>query len=144
MLRFDLPPVCSVAYRLVAAFNAALAAIFLFSSHGWVAFLLAFGGLVRGFFSARACPSYRLAEAATRRFGLFRPINAGAKLYADRIAGVAGTLMALSWTLDLGFGAIPATAVLIFALLDFATGFCVACVLQGFFDRRRSSGTTAE
>ncbi len=131
MLRFDIPPVCSNAYRLQAATSFAIAAVYLLTSHGWVAFLLAFGGLFRGFVSPHKCLSYRLFSAAVRRAGRAEPVNAGAKMFADKIAGIAGTVMAVSWLMGSDIGMIPATAILLFAALDAVTGFCAACWAYG-------------
>ncbi len=139
MLRFDIAPVCSNAYRFQAAMSFTIAAVYLFTSYQWVAFLLAFGGLLRGFVSPHKCLSYRLFAAITGRLGWTRKVNAGAKMFADKIAAVAGTAMAVSWLMGAEFGAIPATAILIFALVDLATGFCAACWAYGFWYKLRSA-----
>ena len=65
MLRFDIAPVCSNAYRFQAAMSFTLAALYLFTPYLWVAFILAAGGVLRGFVSPHKCLSYRLFASLT-------------------------------------------------------------------------------
>lgn len=139
MLRFDIAPVCANAYRLQAAMSFTIAALYLFTPYQWVSALLAFGGLWRGFASPHRCASYRLFAWLTQKLGKPQPINAGAKLFADKIAGIAGTAMFVSWLLGSGIGNIPAVAILIFAALDVATGFCAACWAYALWYRLRAA-----
>jgi hypothetical protein len=139
MLRFDIAPVCSNAYRLQAAMSFTIAALYLFTPYQWVSALLAFGGLLRGFVSPHRCPSYLLFAAITRKLGKPKLINAGAKMFADKIAGIAGLAMFVSWAVGSGIGAIPAVAILIFAALDVLTGFCAACWAYGLWYRMRAA-----
>lgn len=127
MLRFDIAPVDSNAYRFVATASFAVAALYLFTPYKWVSLILAMGGFVRGFISPHKCPSYKLFETLTARLGWVKKVNAGSKMFADKIAAVAGTAMAVTWLLGSSVGNIPATAILIFAFLDLSTGFCAAC-----------------
>ena len=127
MLRFDIAPVDSNAYRFVATASFAVAALYLFTPYKWVSLILAIGGFVRGFISPHKCPSYKLFEKLTARLGWVKKVNAGSKMFADKIAAVAGTAMAVTWLLGSSVGNIPATAILIFAFLDLSTGFCAAC-----------------
>lgn len=131
MLRFDIAPVCSNAYRFQATMSFAIAALYLFTPYQWVSLLLAFGGLLRGFASPHKCLSYKLFEGITRKSNWSKRVNAGAKMFADKIAGIAGTAMAVSWLMGSEIGNIPATAILIFAFIDLATGFCAACWAYG-------------
>ena len=139
MLRFDIAPVCSNAYRLQAVVSFTIAALYLFTPYQWVSALLAFGGLWRGFVSPHRCPSYLLFAAITRKLGHSKLINAGAKMFADKIAGIAGLVMFLSWLSGSAIGSIPAVAILIFAALDVATGFCVACWAYALWYRVRAT-----
>lgn len=141
MLRFDIPPVCSNAYRLQALMSFTIAALYLYTPYQWVAVFLAFGGLLRGFVSPHKCLSYRLFAAITRKLNLSKMQNAGSKMFSDKIAGIAGTVMVITWLLDSGIGAIPAYAILIFALLDVLTGFCAACWAYGAYYKMK--GDTA-
>ncbi|RKT60720.1 uncharacterized protein DUF4395 [Azonexus fungiphilus] len=127
MLRFDIAPVCANAYRLQATMSFVIAAIYLFTPYKWVSLLLAFGGLLRGFVSPHKCLSYKLFAGLTGKFGLAKLQNAGSKMFADKIAGIAGTAMFVTWVLDSGVGMIPAWAILVFAFIDLSTGFCAAC-----------------
>lgn len=127
MLRFDIAPVDSNAYRFVATVSFAVAAIYLFTPYKWVSLILALGGFLRGFVSPHKCLSYKLFEKITARLGWVKKVNAGSKMFADKIAAVAGTAMAVTWLLGSDVGNIPATAILIFAFLDLTTGFCAAC-----------------
>ncbi|WP_096702269.1 DUF4395 family protein [Magnetospirillum sp. 15-1] len=139
MLRFDIAPVCSNAYRFQATMSFAIAALYLFTPYQWVAVLLALGGMLRGFVSPHKCLSYRLFAAITARLGWTHNVNAGAKMFADKIAAIAGSVMVVSWLMGAEFGAVPATAILIFAFIDLATGFCAACWAYGFWYRLRSA-----
>ena len=127
MLRFDIAPVCSNAYRFQATMSFAIAALYLFTPYKWVAFLLAIGGFIRGFVSPHKCLSYKLFEAITKKMNWTKKVNAGSKMFADKIAAVAGLAMALTWVMGSEIGMIPATAILIFAFIDLSTGFCAAC-----------------
>ena len=127
MLRFDIAPVDSNAYRFLAAMSFTIAALYLFTPYKWVSLILAAGGFLRGFVSPHRCLSYRLFSAITARLHRVKKVNAGAKMFADKIAAVAGTAMAVTWLLGSPVGMIPAYAILIFAFLDLATGFCAAC-----------------
>lgn len=131
MLRFDIPPVCSNAYRFQATMSFSIAALYLFTPFKWVSLLLAVGGFIRGFISPHRCPSYKLFEMMTSRLKWVKKVNAGSKMFADKIAAVAGTAMVVTWLTGSSIGAIPATAILIFAFVDLATGFCAACWVYG-------------
>lgn len=139
MLRFDIAPVCSNAYRFQATMSFAIAALYLFTPWKWVAFILAAGGFVRGFVSPHRCLSYRAFEKVSARLGCVKKVNAGAKMFADKIAFVAGAAMGVSWLAGSEIGNIPATAILVFAFLDLATGFCAACWAYSAWYRLRSA-----
>ena len=96
MLRFDIAPVDSNAYRFVATASFAVAALYLFTPYKWVSLILAIGGFVRGFISPHKCPSYKLFEKLTARLGWVKKVNAGSKMFADKIAAVAGTAMVVT------------------------------------------------
>ena len=127
MLRFDIAPVDSNAYRLVATVNFSLAAIYLFTPYQWVALIVMLGGIIRGFVSPHKCLSYLVFQKITAKLGWVKKVNAGSKMFADKIACVAGTAMFVTWLLDSSIGMIPGWAILIFAFLDVTTGFCAAC-----------------
>ena len=139
MLRFDIAPVCSNAYRFQAAMSFTLAALYLFTPYRWVAFILAAGGVLRGFVSTHKCLSYRLFASLTSGLGWAKKVNAGAKMFADKIAAVAGLAMGVSWLLGSSFGMLPASAILVFAFLDLTTGFCAACWAYAAWYRLRVS-----
>jgi len=69
MLRFDIAPVCSNAYRLQAALSFTIAALYLFTPYQWVSIVLALGGLLRGFVSPHRSLSYRLFSTITAKLG---------------------------------------------------------------------------
>jgi len=137
MLRFDIAPVCSNAYRFQATMSFTIAALYLFTPWKWVAFILAIGGFIRGFVSPHKCLSYKLFEKMTARLKWVKKVNAGSKMFADKIAFIAGSVMAVTWLADSSIGNIPATAILIFAFLDLATGFCAACWAYAAWYRMR-------
>lgn len=139
MLRFDIAPVCSNAYRFQATMSFTIAALYLFTPWKWVAFILAFGGFIRGFVSPHKCLSYKLFEKAAARLNWVKKVNAGSKMFADKIAFVAGSAMAVTWLAGSSIGNIPATAILIFAFLDLATGFCAACWAYAAWYRMRGA-----
>lgn len=139
MLRFDIAPVCSNAYRFQATMSFAIAALYLFTPWKWVAFILAIGGFIRGFVSPHKCLSYKLFEKVAARLKWVKKVNAGSKMFADKIAFVAGSAMAIAWLAGSSIGNIPATAILIFAFLDLATGFCAACWAYAAWYRMRGA-----
>lgn len=133
MLRFDIAPVCSNAYRFQATMSFAIAAIYLFTPYQWVSLLLAVGGFIRGFVNPHKCLSYKLFAGITGKLGMSKMQNAGSKMFADKIAAIAGTAMFVTWLLGSSVGVIPAYAILIFAFIDLATGFCAACWAYGAY-----------
>ncbi|SDH07433.1 DUF4395 family protein [Propionivibrio dicarboxylicus] len=139
MLRFDIAPVDSNAYRGVATLSFIVAALYLFSPYPWVALVLALGGFLRGFVSPHRCPSYKLFERISARLGKTKKVNAGSKMFADKIAAIAGTAMVVTAAMGSDVGAIPATAILIFAFLDATTGFCAACWAYAAWYRLRAA-----
>ena len=143
MLRFDIAPVCSNAYRFQATMSFTIAALYLFTPWKWVAFILAIGGFIRGFVSPHKCLSYKLFEKTTAQIGWVKKVNAGSKMFADKIAAVAGLAMTVTWLLGSSVGQIPAGAILIFAFLDLSTGFCAACWAYAAWYRFRSGDAQA-
>jgi len=139
MLRFDIAPICANAYRFQAAMSFGIAALYLFTPYKWVAFLLAFGGLLRGFVSPHRCLSYKLFSGLTQRFGIAKQQNAGSKMFADKVVFIAGAVMAVSWLMGSDIGMIPATAILVFALIDLLTGFCAACWAYGLWYKMKAA-----
>ncbi len=133
MLRFDIAPVCSNAYRFQATMSFAIAAIYLFTPYQWVSIFLAVGGFIRGFITPHKCLSYKLFAGMTQKMGIQKMQNAGSKMFADKIAGVAGTAMFVTWLMGSSIGIIPGYAILIFAFIDLATGFCAACWAYGAY-----------
>lgn len=133
MLRFDIAPICANAYRFQAAMSFGIAALYLFTPYKWVAFLLAFGGFLRGFVSPHRCLSYKLFSGLTGKLGIAKQQNAGSKMFADKVVFIAGSVMAISWLMGSEIGVIPATAILVFALVDLITGFCAACWAYGLW-----------
>ncbi len=127
MLRFDIAPVCSNAYRIQAAVTFMVSAAYLFTPYQWLAVILAFGGLLRGFVSPHKCPSYRLFAGLTGKAGKARPVNAGAKMFADKLVAIAGAVMLGTWFFGSSIGMIPAAALLVFSFIDLTVGFCAAC-----------------
>ncbi|MDO9597596.1 MAG: DUF4395 family protein [Azoarcus sp.] len=127
MLRFDIAPVCSNAYRFQAAVTLAISAIYLFTPYQWVAVILALGGLLRGFVSPHKCPSYKLFEATTAKMNLAAKVNAGAKMFADKLVAIAGLVMSITWMMGSSLGIYPAAILMVFAFIDLASGFCAAC-----------------
>lgn len=139
MLRFDIAPVCANAYRLQATMSFAIAALYLFTPYQWVSILLALGGFLRGFVSPHKCLSYLAFAGVTGKLGIAKLQNAGSKMFADKIAGIAGTAMFVTWLLGSGVGVVPAYAILIFAFIDLATGFCAACWAYGAWYKLRAA-----
>ncbi len=139
MLRFDIAPVCSNAYRFQATMSFAIAAIYLFTPYKWVSLILAIGGFIRGFVSPHRCVSYKAFERLTVQLNWVKKINAGSKMFADKIATIAGAAMAITWLLGSEIGSIPATAIFIFAFIDLSTGFCAACWAYGAWYKFRGA-----
>ena len=127
MLRFDIAPVCSNAYRFQAAVTFAVSAAYLFTPWQWLAVVLAVGGALRDFVSPHKCPSYLLFSAATGKMGMSKKVNAGAKMFADKLVAIAGTIMFVTWLMGSEIGLIPAAVLMVFAFIDLVSGFCAAC-----------------
>lgn len=139
MLRFDIAPVCSNAYRFQAAMTLAVSVIYLLTPYKWVAVILALGGLLRGFVSPHKCPSYMLFSAITRRMGTTKMVNAGAKMFADKLVAIAGTIMLILWLMGSDIGNIPAVILTVFAFIDLVSGFCAACWAYGLWYKVRGT-----
>lgn len=139
MLRFDIPAVYSIAYRFQAAITFAVAAIYLLTPYQWVAFILAWGGLLRGFINPHHCLTYKLFAGLSARLGWGKRVNAGAKMFADKVIGLAGLAMGISWLFGSHLGTIPAVALLLFAFVDLAIGFCAACWAYGAWYKLRAA-----
>lgn len=139
MLRFDIAPVCANAYRLIAAITFVVSAVYLFTPYQWTAVVLLFGGALRGFVSPHKCPSYLMFAALTHKTGNAKPVNAGAKLFADKLVAIAGGVMAASWLLGSEIGQIPAAILLVFSFADMVFGFCAACWAYGLWYRLRGA-----
>lgn len=139
MLRFDIAPVCSNAYRLVATVSALTAVVYLFTPYQWIAAVLVVGGFLRGFVSPHRCLSYKLFERLVAKLGRGKTVNAGAKMFADKIAFLAGAAMLVSWLAGSTIGMVPAAAILVFAVVDLATGFCAACWAYGLYYRFKAA-----
>ncbi len=139
MLRFDIAPVCSNAYRFQAAVTLAVSAIYVFTPYKWVAAILMLGGLLRGFMSPHKCPSYKLFASMTNKMGVAKPVNAGAKMFADKLVAIMGTIMLVTWLMGSGIGSIPAVALMVFATIDLVSGFCAACWAYGLWYKMRGA-----
>lgn len=139
MLRFDIPWVDSNADRFQAALTFAISAVYLFTPHGWMAVVLAIGGLLRGFVSPHGCPSYLGFAAITRRIGRQKMVNAGAKMFADKVVAIAGAVMFATWLGGSPIGDIPAVALLVCSFIDLTTSFCVACWAYAMWYRLRGA-----
>lgn len=127
MLRFDIPPVCSNAYRIQALVTFIVSALYLWTPYGWASAILAIGGLLRGFVSPHKCPSYLVFSKITAAANMTKPINAGAKMFADKLVGIAGLVMVATWALGNPIGQIPGWVLLVFSFIDLTVGFCAAC-----------------
>ncbi len=138
MLRFDIAPVCSNAYRFQAAVTFAVSAAYLFTPWQWLAVVLAVGGALRGFVSPHKCPSYLLFSAATGKMGMSKKVNAGAKMFADKLVAIAGAVMLGTWLAGSSIGMIPAAALLVFSFIDLTIGFCAACWAYTLWFRLRA------
>lgn len=141
MLRFDIAPVCANAYRIQAAVTLTLSSVYYFTPYKWVAFILMLSAALRGFVSPHKCPAYLLFSSLTRKMGLEKKINAGAKLFADKIVTLAAGVMAFTWVAGSTIGDIPAIVLMVFATIDLVTGFCAACWVYGLWYTLR--GNTA-
>lgn len=139
MLRFDIAPVCANAYRLQAAVTFAVSAAYLFTPYRWLALVLALGGLLRGFVSPHKCMSYKLFATLTAKLGKGKQVNAGAKMFADKLVAIAGAVMVVSWLLDSPVGMIPAAVLLVFSFIDLSIGFCAACWAYALWYRLRAA-----
>ena len=104
MLRFDIAPVDSNAYRLVATVNFSLAAIYLFTPYQWVALIVMLGGIIRGFVSPHKCLSYLVFQKITADQPMMRLSSCLTATMAERGSlpspsgnGASGCWMPTKW-----------------------------------------------
>ena len=140
MLRFDIPPVCSNAYRVQAVVTFVVSALYLWTPYGALSIVLALGGVLRGFVSPHKCPSYLIFSKLMKNAGLAKPVNAGAKMFADKLVAIAGSVMFITWFVGNPIGQIPAVILLVFSFIDFSTGFCAACWAYGLWYKMKPQG----
>lgn len=133
MLRFDVPPVYSNVVRVEAFVTASVAAIALLG-FPYLMPVLAVMGLIRGFFSHQRCPSHRMLTKWMIKKGIAgHKENAGAKMFANKILMIASLAASILFFFDNPLWKVPTTALLIFATMEWAFSFCVACWAYGFW-----------
>lgn len=131
MLRFDVPPVNANVVRFEAFVTFLLCSIALLG-FPYLLPVLAFMGLIRGFFGHYKCPSHRgIAKwlQAINRAG--EKENAGAKMFANKILFVAATAASVLYFMGNSFWVVPTVALVIFSTLEWAFSFCAACWVYG-------------
>lgn len=128
MLRFDLPPVWSNVARAEAFVTFALSGLSLLLGAPWPMLLLVLQGTVRGFFGHYRCPSHRFLAARfeARGWGGKRE-DAGAKMFANKIAVVASLVALVAYFLGSSFWKVPCAVLVVFSTLEWALSFCAAC-----------------
>lgn len=127
MLRFDLPPVYSNVARAQAFFTF-IVCVAVYFGYGWASSFLVIMGFVRGFLSARKCPSHLALERIFLRFGIAgKKENAGAKMFADKLLFVGSSLMFVFWLTGSSLIVVPAIVLSVFAIADAVFGFCAGC-----------------
>ena len=82
--------------------------------------------------------SYLLFSAATGKMGMSKKVNAGAKMFADKLVAIAGAVMLGTWLAGSSIGMIPAAALLVFSFIDLTIGFCAACWAYTLWFRLRA------
>jgi len=133
MLRFDVPPVSANVIRLEAFITFVFCAIALLG-FPYLLPVLAFMGLVRGFFGHYKCPSHRLFTYAMQSGNIAgKKENAGAKMFANKILFIAATVASILYFTGNSLWVIPTTALVIFSSLEWAFSFCAACWVYGFW-----------
>jgi hypothetical protein len=131
MLRFDVPPVNANVVRFEAFVTFLLCSIALLG-FPYLLPVLAFMGLIRGFFGHYKCPSHRgIAKwlQAINRAG--EKENAGAKMFANKLLFVAATVASVLYFMGNSFWVVPTIALVIFSTLEWAFSFCAACWVYG-------------
>jgi len=141
MLRFDVPLVWSNVIRLEAFITFAIAALALVYNQPWLMALVVAMGLVRGFFGHHYCPSHYVWKALMLRFKCAGKLeDAGAKMFANKILFIASSASLTLFFLGSDLWMIPAAMLVIFATLEWAFSFCVACWVYGAWYRKFPPG----
>jgi hypothetical protein len=136
MLRFDVPRVWSNVVRWEAFLTHVVCWLALLVSPWFLALTLAWGG-VRGFFGHHRCPSHLLWKKAFTRWNVQGKLeDAGPKMFAAKVLFVVSAIALLLFLSGSGLWQVPATALLLFSLLEWAAGFCAACWAYGAWYRR--------
>ncbi len=135
MLRFDVPPVNANVARLEAFITFAVCGTALLG-FPYLLPLLAFMGLIRGFFGHYKCPSHRLMSHVMNKAGWAgHKENAGAKMFANKILLIAASVASILYFSGNQLWVIPTAALLVFSTLEWAFSFCAACWVYGFWYR---------
>lgn len=133
MLRFDVPPVNANVVRLEAFITFIVCGVALLG-FPYLLPVLAFMGLVRGFFGHYKCPSHRGFAKLLQSMNIAGDKeNAGAKMFANKILFIAATVASVLYFTGNSFWVVPTIALVIFSTLEWAFSFCAACWVYGFW-----------
>ncbi|MGL4575516.1 MAG: DUF4395 family protein [Burkholderiaceae bacterium] len=128
MLRFDVPPVWSNVIRVEAFITTAVCALALALNMPLLMLLLVVQGFVRGVLGHYKCPSHVLWGKLLQRLQRAgKQENAGAKMFANKLLLVASTVAVVLALSGLEQWRIPAVALIVFSILEWAFAFCAAC-----------------
>jgi Domain of unknown function (DUF4395) len=128
MLRFDLPRIPAHVARFDAFVTFCIAGLALLLQQPWLMLPLAVVGLLRGFFGHMKDPLHRLGRAAFEARGWGGKLeDAGAKMFAAKILCIAATVSLGLFLAGSTVWQVPAGALVLFSLLEWAAGFCAGC-----------------
>lgn len=120
--------------RLNAALSLLVLIIYFIIPSFWLVFFLGIDFALRGFGRGAYSPIAFTAEWMVKTFHLSNgKINAGPKIFAARIGFVFCTLVVLFLLVNLPIVALIVAAILtLFAFLEAAFGFCMACYIYPY------------
>lgn len=136
MLRFDLPRIPAHVARFEAFLTFVLAGLALLLHAPGLMLLLAVLGLLRGFFGHMKDPLHRLIRRVAEAKGWGGPLeDAGAKMFAAKVLCIAATVSLGLALAGSALWQVPAGALVLFSLLEWALGFCAGCWAYGLWYR---------
>lgn len=141
MLRFDIKNINENVYRINALITLIISLIYLYGFYNFpenmifkiLPLILVIGGFVRGFINPHKCVSYLIFDKFLIKFNMVKSVNAGGKMFADKILFIASLLMVVGGLLNVSLVVIPSVALVIFSFIDLSIGFCVACWFYNFY-----------
>ncbi len=126
--------------RLNALVTVIVASMFLVTPYRWIIFILPVDFLLRSFWSGRFSPVGTVNKWIVKVFQIGESlINEGPKIFAAQIGLALSGLTVLFYLVNLHFIAFIIAGILVlFALLESTSGYCVACKIYPIIFRNQA------